>query len=99
MPKLNMNGPYTFDRNTINAEVTRTSPGNYALGYISGSTFHALYVGRAVSTSGPGATNMMTGIADAYFGSVPVLYLTGQVNTYISNKKASAPAYICGRAA
>lgn len=38
--------------------------------------------GVAISTSGPGATNMITGIADAYFGSVPVLYMTGQVNTY-----------------
>lgn len=38
--------------------------------------------GVAISTSGPGATNMMTGIADAYFGSIPVLYITGQVNTY-----------------
>ncbi len=39
-------------------------------------------LGVAISTSGPGATNMLTGIADAYFGSVPVLYITGQVNTY-----------------
>ncbi|MCD8044118.1 MAG: thiamine pyrophosphate-binding protein [Bacteroides sp.] len=38
--------------------------------------------GVAISTSGPGATSMITGIADAYFGSVPVLYITGQVNTY-----------------
>lgn len=38
--------------------------------------------GVAVSTSGPGVTNMITGIADAYFGSIPVLYITGQVNTY-----------------
>ncbi|MBD9094282.1 MAG: thiamine pyrophosphate-binding protein, partial [Bacteroides oleiciplenus] len=38
--------------------------------------------GVAISTSGPGATNMMTGIADAYFDSIPVLYITGQVNTY-----------------
>lgn len=38
--------------------------------------------GVAISTSGPGATNMMTGIADAYFVSIPVLYITGQVNTY-----------------
>ncbi len=37
--------------------------------------------GVAISTSGPGATNMLTGIADAYFGSLPVVYLTGQVNT------------------
>ena len=39
-------------------------------------------LGVAVSTSGPGASNLLTGIADAYFGSVPVLFLTGQVNTY-----------------
>jgi acetolactate synthase-1/2/3 large subunit len=38
--------------------------------------------GVAISTSGPGATNMITGIADAYFDSVPVIYVTGQVNTY-----------------
>ena len=33
-------------------------------------------------TSGPGATNSITGIADAYFDSSPVLFITGQVNTY-----------------
>ena len=38
--------------------------------------------GVAVSTSGPGATNMITGIANAYFDSIPVIYLTGQVNSY-----------------
>lgn len=38
--------------------------------------------GVAICTSGPGVTNMMTGIADAYFGSIPVLYISGQVNTY-----------------
>lgn len=46
---------------------------------------YALESGRfgvAVCTSGPGVTNMMTGIADAYFGSVPVLFISGQVNTY-----------------
>ena len=39
-------------------------------------------IGVAISTSGPGATNMITGIADAYFDSIPVFYITGQVNTY-----------------
>lgn len=38
--------------------------------------------GVAIATSGPGATNLITGIADAYFDSVPVLFITGQVNTY-----------------
>jgi len=39
-------------------------------------------LGVALATSGPGATNMITGIADAYFDSIPALYITGQVNTY-----------------
>ena len=37
-------------------------------------------LGVAISTSGPGATNLMTGIACAYFDSIPTLYITGQVN-------------------
>lgn len=39
-------------------------------------------VGVAIATSGPGATNLITGIADAYFDSIPAIYITGQVNTY-----------------
>lgn len=39
-------------------------------------------VGVAIATSGPGATNLITGIADAYFDSIPVIFITGQVNTY-----------------
>jgi acetolactate synthase-1/2/3 large subunit len=39
-------------------------------------------LGAAVATSGPGATNLMTGIACSYFDSVPVLYITGQVTTF-----------------
>ncbi len=39
-------------------------------------------IGVAVATSGPGATNLITGIGSAYFDSIPCLYLTGQVNTY-----------------
>ena len=39
-------------------------------------------MGVAIATSGPGATNLITGIADAYFDSIPAIYITGQVNTY-----------------
>jgi acetolactate synthase-1/2/3 large subunit len=39
-------------------------------------------IGVAISSSGPGVTNMITGIANAYFDSIPVIYITGQVNTY-----------------
>lgn len=38
-------------------------------------------VGVAICTSGPGVTNMITAIADAYFDSVPVIFISGQVNT------------------
>jgi len=37
--------------------------------------------GFALSMSGPGATNMITGIAQAYYDSSPVLFLTGNVTT------------------
>lgn len=40
--------------------------------------------GVAYATSGPGATNLLTGIANAYFDSTPAIFLTGQVNTYES---------------
>lgn len=43
-------------------------------------------VGVAYATSGPGATNMVTGICHAYFDSIPVVFLTGQVNTFESKK-------------
>lgn len=35
----------------------------------------------AMGTSGPGATNMITGIGSCWFDSVPCLFITGQVNT------------------
>ena len=38
-------------------------------------------VGTVLVTSGPGATNTMTGIADAYMDSVPIVVFTGQVPT------------------
>lgn len=36
----------------------------------------------AYSTSGPGAINLLNGIADAYYDSSPVLFFTGQLNEY-----------------
>lgn len=38
--------------------------------------------GVAYATSGPGATNLITGICNAYFDSIPVIFITGQVNTF-----------------
>ena len=40
-------------------------------------------VGVCMATSGPGATNLVTGIANAYMDSVPVVAITGQVATHL----------------
>jgi acetolactate synthase-1/2/3 large subunit len=50
--------------------------GHAAEGYASSS---AGTVGVAIATSGPGATNLVTAIADAHMDSVPLLLITGQV--------------------
>jgi len=50
--------------------------GHAAEGYASSS---ASKVGVAIATSGPGATNLVTAIADAHMDSVPLLVITGQV--------------------
>ncbi|HEX7447777.1 MAG TPA: thiamine pyrophosphate-binding protein [Pirellulales bacterium] len=39
-------------------------------------------LGAAIATSGPGATNLLTGVCCAYYDSVPVLFITGQVSTF-----------------
>lgn len=38
--------------------------------------------GVAYATSGPGATNLITGICDAYMDSIPTVFITGQVNSF-----------------
>jgi acetolactate synthase-1/2/3 large subunit len=38
--------------------------------------------GIALATSGPGATNLLTGIGSCFFDSVPAIFITGQVNTH-----------------
>ncbi|TFE66344.1 acetolactate synthase, large subunit, biosynthetic type [Methylacidiphilum sp. Yel] len=45
-------------------------------------------VGVCMSTSGPGATNLVTGIADAYMDSVPLVAITGQVKKDMIGKGA-----------
>jgi len=46
---LEMNGPYPLTDEAIDEALTRTSPGNYALGYMDGDTFSVFYVGRSDS--------------------------------------------------
>ena len=45
-------------------------------------------LGVCMGTTGPGSTNMMTGVASAYSDSTPILVLTGQVSTSTFGKGA-----------
>lgn len=45
--------------------------------------------GIAIATSGPGATNLITGVGSCFFDSVPAIFITGQVNT--NEQKGSKP--------
>ncbi len=47
MATLDMNGSYTLSTDIISEKVTRTSAGNYALGYVDNETFYVQYIGRA----------------------------------------------------
>jgi hypothetical protein len=49
MRLLEMNGSYPLSDEAVDQTVTRTSPGNYALGYMDGTTFMVFYVGRSDS--------------------------------------------------
>ena len=53
-------------------------------------------VGVCMATSGPGATNLVTPIADAYMDSVPLVAITGQVPSAAIGTDAFQEADICG---
>lgn len=53
-------------------------------------------VGVALVTSGPGATNTVTGIADAYMDSIPIVVFTGKVATHLIGNDAFQEADILG---
>src|SRR5579871_4556678 len=53
-------------------------------------------VGVCMTTSGPGATNLVTGIATAYMDSIPMVAITGQVRTTAIGKDAFQEADITG---
>ena len=53
-------------------------------------------VGVALATSGPGATNTVTGIANAYMDSIPMVIITGQVPTALIGNDAFQEVDIIG---
>jgi acetolactate synthase-1/2/3 large subunit len=84
---------YKF-RNEIHHVLTRHEQGaaHAAQGYarISGK------VGVAIATSGPGATNLITGIADAQIDSTPIVCITGQVASHLLGSDAFQETDIVG---
>ncbi|MEW2012084.1 MULTISPECIES: acetolactate synthase large subunit [Microbacterium] len=66
--------------------------GHAAEGYAAASG----RVGVAIATSGPGATNLVTAIADAYMDSMPIVCITGQVYSTLMGTDAFQEADIVG---
>src|SRR5690349_19352496 len=66
--------------------------GHAAEGYAAASG----KIGVAIATSGPGATNLVTAIADAYMDSVPIVCITGQVFSNLMGTDAFQEADIVG---
>jgi len=52
--------------------------------------------GVVLATSGPGATNLVTGIATAYMDSIPMLAITGNVSTSLLGRDSFQEIYITG---
>lgn len=81
-------------QNEIHHVLTRHEQGatHAAQGYarVSGK------VGVAVATSGPGATNLVTGIADAQIDSTPMVCITGQVGSHLLGSDAFQETDIVG---
>ena len=55
-------------------------------------------VGVCIATSGPGATNLLTGIASAYMDSIPLVVITGQVRSDLLGRDVFQEADITGAA-
>lgn len=56
-------------------------------------------VGVCMATSGPGATNLVTGIATAYMDSIPIVAITGQVSTTVIGRDVFQEVDITGATA
>ena len=83
-----------FDSKKLNHILVRheQGAGHAATGYAQATG----KVGVCMATSGPGATNLVTPIADAYMDSVPIVAITGQVATNLIGTDGFQEADICG---
>ncbi|MGB3367416.1 MAG: biosynthetic-type acetolactate synthase large subunit [Acidaminobacteraceae bacterium] len=64
--------------------------------YASGFARQSSTVGVCIATSGPGATNLITGIATAHMDSIPIVIITGQVHSELIGTDAFQEADITG---
>ena len=83
-----------YEQNQIKHVLVRQEGGavHMAEGYARSSG----RVGVVLVTSGPGATNAVTGLADALMDSIPVICLTGQVPTHLIGNDAFQEADTTG---
>ncbi len=83
-----------YDTKEIDLVLTRHEQGavHAADGYARSSG----KVGVCLSTSGPGATNMVTGIATASMDSVPIVMISGQVKTHLIGNDAFQESDVTG---
>ena len=81
-------------RNELHHVLTRHEQGavHAAQGYARVSE----KVGVCMATSGPGATNLVTGIADAYIDSTPIVCITGQVGSHLLGTDAFQETDVVG---
>jgi acetolactate synthase-1/2/3 large subunit len=82
-----------YDANLIHIQARHEQgAGHMAEGYAKASG----RVGVAMATSGPGATNLVTAIADAIMDSVPTVFITGQVRTELIGTDGFQEADVTG---
>ena len=82
----------TTPTSSTSRSVTSRAAGHAAEGYAKASG----KVGVAFATSGPGATNLVTAIADAVMDSVPTVFITGQVRTELIGTDGFQEADVTG---
>src|SRR5258706_2386368 len=83
-----------FKQNAVRHILVRQEGG--AVHAAEGSARSTGKVGVVLGTSGPGATNAVTGLADAVMHSIPVVCLTGQVPTHLIGNDAFQEADTTG---
>jgi acetolactate synthase I/II/III large subunit len=82
-----------YDADITHIQVRHEQGGGHAAeGYAKASG----RVGVALATSGPGATNLVTAIADAIMDSVPTVFITGQVRTELIGTDGFQEADVSG---